>query len=98
MLAGQVQVLTKEGEYSGTFQGLVQPRCVCYDLLELFYVGDDYAIKIFTRDGTLFQRLGGYQSGNGLDQFWLVFSVCVMDDQLYVYDRGNRRIQIFERQ
>jgi len=71
----------------------------------VIYVGDDYSVQLFTDfshglhgSGLCIQRLGDKTTGTGLDQFFYVAGMCVIDDQLYVSDWNNERITIFKKQ
>jgi len=63
----------------------------------MYYIGDDISVQLFRKDGICVQRLGEELPGKGMNQFQAVFSICVFEDQLYVSDAGNERIQIFRR-
>jgi len=71
---------------------------IYYNLLEeIFYIGDRYSVQIFTKDGNCQQRIGDQNSGNKMNQFNRIYGICVMNDQLYVSDYNNKRVQIFRR-
>jgi len=74
------------------------PGSIYYSLLEeMFYIGDAYSIQLFTKDGICLQRIGDKQKGNGMNQFNMVYAICLIRDQLYITDNENNRIQIFRR-
>jgi len=62
---------------------------------ELYYVGDYYSLQTFQEDGKCIQRLGSNKSGSEMNQFNVVNGICRIDDQLFVSDLNNKRIQIF---
>jgi len=85
-----------QGTESGQFEF---PNGIYKDILEtIFYVGDSSSVQLFSKDGICFQRLGDREKGPTMNQFKVVYAMCVIEDQLYVSDWGNRRIQIFRRQ
>jgi len=100
----RVQILTKEdGIYfskwgNGTKQGQFEDPRSIYNCLseDLIYVGDSCSVQIFRRDSICIQRLGDKESGTKMNQFNIVYGICVMYDRLYVSDWNNHRIQIFE--
>jgi len=96
LLKKNSQFHTKWGKY-GTDTGLFSsPYSIYHNLFEnIFYVGDSYSLQLFTQEGTCLQRIGDKCNGNKMNQFSGVFGVCVIDDQLFVSDYNNRRIQIF---
>jgi len=104
----RIQILTKDkgifvmqwgsGEES-TDQGQFSNPMSIYNNLgeEIFYVGDNWSVQLFEKDGNCIQRLGQDISGNSMNQFHWITSLCVMDDRLYVCDHVNQRIQIFQK-
>jgi len=104
----RVQLLKKkDGVYSSQWGKQIQgtemgefswPSCIYHDLSQnIFYVGDCYSVQLFKPDGACVQRLGGYEEGNNMNQFHWVYGICLMDDELYVSDQKNKRIQIYRR-
>jgi len=52
--------------------------------------------KYFFKDsGRLYQPLGDEETGNQNNQFDQICGICIVNDRLYVCDKGNHRIQIF---
>jgi len=102
----RVQILTKntglfvtqwgsDGRDLGYFR---YPFSIYHCLIEdMFYIGDNYSIQLFSPDGYCHQRIGGRIKGPKMSEFSGVYGVCVIDDQLYVSDYENARIQIFFR-
>jgi len=84
----------KSGKQFGQFWG---PLSIYYCFVDnIFYIGDRISVQLFNSNGICEQRLGGQESGKNMDQFSLVRGMCVMNDQLYVADSANDRIQIFK--
>jgi len=79
---------TEEGQFYDPYS--------IYNYYDLIYVGDYCSVQIFWKDGMCIQRLGGKRSGNQMNHFSDVSALCIMDDQLYVSDYNNKRIQIFQ--
>jgi len=74
------------------------PNCIFNDELEeIFYIGDNFRVQWFTKDGVYLQHLGGNDTGSKMNEFNVIYGVSLMDDRLYVCDRYNERIQIFKR-
>jgi len=104
----RVQILTKdEGIYctkwgtgkEGTTQGeFTFPYSIYYSLEEkIVYIGDNYSVQLFEKkNGICIQRLGDTKRGENMNQFWVVVSICIMNEQLFLSDY-NERIQIFKR-
>jgi len=101
----RVQILYKEsGQYVDEFGSgegiekgeLKEPSSIFYcKIEEIFYVGDLYSVQLFLKDKICIQRIGDVGSGNKMDQFNDICGICVIDDQLYLSDSNNKRIQIF---
>jgi len=97
----RIQILTKKGGFSSQWGKkksetdlgqFVFPRIIYRDLSEdTFYVGDQHSVHLLNRDGKWIQRLGEKSQGSKLS------GICVMEDQLYISDDNNKRIQIFRR-
>jgi len=74
------------------------PSCIYNDFLEdIIYVGDAASVQLFRKNGVCIQRLGDGKSGPRIDQFNMIYAICIMDDRLFVSDDGNRRMNVFER-
>ncbi len=88
-------VFGKEGKGNGEFN---RPTGVAVDVDGNVYVADNFnnRIQVFAADGTFKAKFGqpGYGSG---DHFYLVDSVCVDDDYIFVMDLVNRAIKVFNR-
>jgi len=88
---GKGQSSTKKGQFS-------YPGSIFYHILEeMFYIGDWYSVQLFTKENICIQRIGDTTTGNKMNQFNYGYGLSVCDDQLYVCDRNNKRIQIFRR-
>ena len=62
-----------------------------------FFVSDGYGnarVHRFSKDGALLASFG--EPGTGPGQFRLPHGVCVSGDRLYVADRENSRVQVFD--
>jgi len=106
----RVQILLKEGFRCGSYwnqwgngKGKEKGQFTCvfsihYDTDEyLFYVGDYYSVQLFTVDNVCIQRIGGRSGGDSMNEFFLVYGICVIENRLYVSDLNNKRIQIFKK-
>jgi len=67
-----------------------------------FFVGECYSVQIFTEDGTFIQQIRGWENEKDLfneidDSCIIGTDLCVLHDQLYVVDRRNDRIRIFNK-
>jgi len=98
-----IQSLTKEiGQFmiqwgDSKESTIVYPRSIYLDdLSEILYIGDNYSVQLFSKDGICLQRLGD-RAGKNIDQFDEVSGICIIDELLYVSDYYNSRIQIFKR-
>jgi len=95
----RVQVLDKK---NGTFicqwkngqRSISRPRSILlYE--HLFYVGDNYGIQVFTKQGTCIQVFGSSNIGSDKGEFDAVTGLCIVNDKLYIVDYCNRRIQVW---
>jgi len=102
----RVQILIKEngefvskwgkGEASLELGQFSCPNSIYHHLSEnLIYVGDNYSVQLFRKDGVCIQRLGEKEFEKRMNQFCGVSGICVMDDRLYIDDCDNKRIQIY---
>jgi len=93
----RVQVLDNEGNYVANFgQGIVTfPTALATDKAGRVYVSDkaDSTIKVF-QAGKLIDQVG--RNGYGAGEFRYISDMKVLDNQLYVVDSLNGRIQVFE--
>jgi len=75
-----------------------RPTDVAWDAAGNIFISDGYGnsrVVKFTRDGTLVKEWGTYGTGPG--QFRTPHSIAVdAKGNVYVADRGNRRIQVFD--
>jgi len=70
------------------------PYIIFHDLYdEMFYIGDNFTVQMFSKDGKCLQKLGGRAQG----LFDCACGICVLDDKLYVSDCFGMRIVIFRR-
>jgi len=103
----RVQVLNKDtgnfiaqwGETKGKEIGQFwNPFSIYNDTIEeMIYIGDNFTLQLFSKDGIGRQRIGSHKTGNGMDEFSLIYGLCIVNDELYVSDSSNKRIQIFRR-
>jgi len=93
----RVQLLRKDGVYESQWGGkgikdieFTHPRCIYNDKVDdIFYISDKCTIQLFQKDGICIQRLGTpHSQGKDLNQFTWMNGCCVLDDRLYVCDRG----------
>jgi len=100
----RIQLLTKEkGIYVdhwgnfGTQKGkLYWPYSIAL-LEDIFYIGDNYSVQLWTKEYGCIQRIGGDYRGSRMNQLSNAYGMCIMDDQLYISDSENKRILIFHR-
>lgn len=97
---GEVFRLSAEGEPIGRFgKGIVnRPTGIAVDPVnDLVYVADSarHDIKVFDGEGLLLDVLGGRGRREGL--FNAPTNVAVHEDELYVADTLNFRVQVFDR-
>jgi len=63
---------------------------------DLFYIGDNVGVQVFTSEGTFHQRLlGKNRTGVQIGEFSSVMGLCIVDNAIYVSDSSNGRIQIW---
>jgi len=72
------------------------PESIC-NWENILYVGDNVSVQLFTSEGTFLSRLGDKKVGNKKGQFQQAWGLCCVRDRLYVSDRLNSRIQVFQR-
>jgi len=105
----RVQKITQDkGIYVSQWNQCYSPKSIYYDEIEkIFYIGTNHNVYLLINtehegdvgndQGAIemkcIQKLGG-DSGTHLR---VIFGLYKMDDQLYVTDNGNARIQIFRR-
>jgi len=92
----RVQVLDKE---NGTFQQKWERGQRYFSYLQSiflhdnrFYVGDLNGVQVFTKEGVCIDVFGDYGSTCG--NFALVKGLCIVNDNLYIVDYQNKRIQV----
>jgi len=96
----RVQALDKK---SGAFRRefghgfLYHPYGITFDGEDLLYVGDHYRLTLWSRHGDLIQRIGGNAYDREPGKFSLVCGVAAVGNELFVSDRNNNRIQVFQR-
>ncbi len=88
------------GSSDGSLGGLVMPRGFCIDVTGLTYLLEPDGLHIRRYDPTTHRflrlpALGGF--GTGARQFGHIGNLASAGDNLYVVDRGNRRLQVFSR-
>jgi len=103
----RVQVLNKDtgkfiaqwGEEKGKEIGQFwNPFSIYNNIIEeMIYIGDNFSIQLFSKDGICRQRIGSHKEGNGMDEFARIYGICIVNDELYVSDSSNKRIQICRR-
>jgi len=80
---------TKIGEFK-------EPFIIYHHVSEdIFYVGDYYSCQLFLSDGSCLQRIGDIEQGRMMNQFDEVWGISIYDNQLFINDSYNHRIQIF---
>jgi len=86
----------KEGKNKGEF---IYPSSIYLDKLEkILYIGDWYSVQLFIiEENQWIQRLGGEKAGSDMNHFNFVYGICKIENELYVSDGNNKRIQIFRR-
>jgi len=68
------------------------PKSIYRDSSEdLFYIGDNVSLQVFTDEGKCLQRISE-------SQFNSIFGICSLKDQIYITDRENYRIQVFRKE
>jgi len=72
------------------------PGSISYSV-DVLYVGDMFSIQLFTTEGTFIQRIGSRYVGMEEGKFSVIAGICIRQNELYVSDRGNKRIQVFRR-
>jgi len=82
---------TEKGQFNFPFS------IYLYNLEEIFYIGDVCSVQLFTKNNECIQRLGDVVYGTTMKQFYYVYSICVLDDRLYVCDYLTRQIKAFKR-
>jgi len=83
---------TKEGQFDNPYS------IYNHEAENVIYVGDNYSVQLFKKDGVCIQRLGDTRHGNEMNQFQWVYGLCAGgDNRLYCSDLSNKRIQIFKR-
>jgi len=84
----------KPSEEMGHFRN---PTCIYYGSEDaLFYIGDSFTIQLFKEEGMCIQQIGDIHQGNKMNQFSWITGVCSMDNQLFLSDYSNARIQLFK--
>lgn len=93
----RVQVLDREGEFVAEFgrNELMFPTALAMDKFGRVYVSDkaDSQIKVY-KAGKLIEKIG--RNGYGPMEFRYISDMKIHNDQLYVVDSLNGRIQIFD--
>jgi len=75
------------------------PYSIFYERIdEIFYIGDSCSVQLYTKDNVCIQRIGDVDTGSEMNQFCGIYGLCVKDENLYVSDWSNQRIQVFRRQ
>jgi len=62
----------------------------------MFYIGDHKSVSLYESNGKCLQRIGTEVNGSGMNQFNYVYGICLCNEELYVSDAGNRRVQVFQ--
>jgi len=80
------------GDGSGDFD---KPKGIAVDRDGHIYVVEGFhdVVQIFDPDGRLLLVVGG--SGTGDGQFWLPTGIAIADDEVYVTDSANQRLEVF---
>jgi DNA-binding beta-propeller fold protein YncE len=92
------QTLPEPGDGSGNPGTYGRPTDVAFDSQDNIYISDGYnnaRVAKVAKDGTWVKSVG--TRGSGPDQFNTVHGITSdANDNIYVADRGNRRIKVFD--
>lgn len=99
----RVQIFTPQGRYVSAFGHLGdgsgdfnRPKGVAVDSEGHIYVVEGFqdVVQIFDADGRFLLAFG--EPGQGDGELWLASGIAIANDQIYVADSSNRRVQVFE--
>jgi len=66
------------------------PKSIYLDIVEeIFYIGDSKYVRLFTSDGTLIDHMD-YPKGS-------IFGICKLNENLFICENYNGRLQIYDR-
>ena len=95
--AHKVSVFDIRGQRVRTFgdrpEQMVYPAGIAIDDMDNIYVGNHYKLQKFTSRGKLIKCVG--QEGRKEGEFRVIRGLTVHREQVYVCDRDNDRIQVF---
>ena len=90
--SGKVTVFDREGKKTITCEKLSRPMGVAMDKDDNIYVSDNNSLLKFSKEGKLMNVVG--RKGTQPGEFKELSMIKVINDKLYVCDRGNHRVQI----
>ena len=82
------------GSYGDSPEQMIQPAGIAIDNADNIYVSSADKLQKFTSSGELIKCVG--QSGSKEGEFNAPRGVTLYDNQVYVCDRDNHRIQVFD--
>ena len=82
------------GSYGKRPEQMVHPAGIAVDDMDNIYVGNHYKLQKFTSRGELIKCVG--QEGSKEGEFDVILGLTVHREQVYVCDRDNHRIQVFD--
>ena len=81
-------------DYGDTRVKMTDPKGIAIDNMDNIYVSSDHQLQKFTSSGELIKRIG--QLGTEEGEFNVPHGVTLYNSQVYVCDRNNHRIQVFD--
>ena len=82
------------GSYGDRSEQMCYPAGIAIDDMDNIYVGNRYNLQKFTSRGELIKCVGQYGRKEG--EFNVIRGLTVYRQQVYVCDRDNHRIQVFD--
>ena len=82
------------GSCGESSEQMVRPAGIAIDVMDNIYVSSENKLQKFTSSGGLMNYIG--QEGSEEGEFRRPHGVTVYDNQVYVCDTGNNRIQVFD--
>ena len=97
----QISIFDSRGQKSRTFgscgdspEQMKYPKGIAIDDADNIYVSSDHKLQKFTSSGELIKCVG--QRGSKEGEFNVPLGVTLYDNQVYVCDCNNHRIQVFD--
>ena len=97
----RVSIFNKRGQKIRTFGSrgdsphqMIAPRCIAIDGIDNIYVSSEHKLQKFTSSGELIKCVS--QKGRKEGEFDVPRGVTLYNNQVYVCDRNNDRIQVFD--